>query len=164
MNLVHRVLQRTADIGDFEMDNGKVIFGTKNNMKLLQEAAFWMVDGTFKTCPNIFHQIFTIHAPVGTQPGTIRIVPLVYVFMSQRTEEYYPKVFEEIADFAALNDYELAPQYLLQDFEKATQLPISAVQRVFPTVRCIGCHFHFAQNIWRKVQGVGLATVLTRVN
>jgi hypothetical protein len=51
-----------------QIDNGPdkiLLFVTVNNLKLMSHAAFWIMDGTFKVAPNLFRQLYTIHAPVG---------------------------------------------------------------------------------------------------
>ena len=44
----------------------------------------------------------------------------------------------------------------MSDWERAAR---NAVTTVFPGIHLHGCHFHFAQNIWRKLQKLGLATI-----
>ena len=48
----------------------------------------------------------------------------------------------------------LQPASLVADFERAV---IAAVETEFPGIEVSGCHFHLAQNVWRKVQSEGLA-------
>lgn len=47
----------------------------------------------------------------------------------------------------------LNPTDVTVDFEKAA---MNAIHSVFPEAEIHGCNFHFGQNIWRNVQGVGL--------
>ena len=51
----------------------------------------------------------------------------------------------------------LCPQahslYMLMDFEKAS---INSFQQLWPNTQVKDCFFHLTQNVWRKVQGVGL--------
>ena len=51
---------------------------------------------------------------------------------------------------------QLAPTHGMSDWERAAR---NAVTTVFPGIHLHGCHFHFAQNIWRKLQKLGLATI-----
>ena len=53
-----------------------LIFATPENLKWLQEAKYWIMDGTFKTVPILFRQLYSIHAPAGGN-GNFRIFPLV---------------------------------------------------------------------------------------
>ena len=43
-------------------DKRIIIFATDDNIKHLAEADTVFVDGTFYTCPQLFYQIFTLHA------------------------------------------------------------------------------------------------------
>lgn len=42
-------------------ENRILLFSTEENLKFLSNANNWYVDGTFKTVPLIFNQLFTIH-------------------------------------------------------------------------------------------------------
>ena len=48
--------------GDSNDDNRILIFTTKQNINILNEAEGWLVDGTFYQSPLIFRQLFTIQA------------------------------------------------------------------------------------------------------
>jgi hypothetical protein len=51
---------------EIESDNEKImIFCTHSNLTYLENADYWLMDGTFKTVPTLFHQLYTIHVPVG---------------------------------------------------------------------------------------------------
>ena len=67
-----------------------LLFTTIENLKWLQEAKFWIMDGTFKTVPTLFRQLYNIHAPTGGNVN-FRVVPLVYALMSTKTEELYQR-------------------------------------------------------------------------
>lgn len=41
--------------------NRLLIFGTSSNLKFLKECDEWYLDGTFKTAPPLFSQLYTIH-------------------------------------------------------------------------------------------------------
>ena len=86
------------------------------------------MDGTFKTVPTLFRQLYTIHAMVGTGENA-KILPLVYALMTSKTEECYTRLFESLNDFAAENELDLNPQFILTDFEQAA---INASKREYP--------------------------------
>ena len=46
------------------------------------------------------------------------------------------------------------PAVIISDFEAAL---LETIRLQFPNARHLGCHFHYGQCIWRKVQDVGLA-------
>lgn len=112
------------------------------------------MDGTFSCCPLPFCHIYSVHAMVGTQEGTNKIVPLVYGLLSHKTMRCY-EIFLEILCRFAQNTLKinLAPQIILTDFEIAA---INAVKKVFPNCANKLCFFHLNQSIWRKIQSSGL--------
>ncbi|KAL4119402.1 hypothetical protein QTP88_012211 [Uroleucon formosanum] len=112
------------------------------------------MDGTFKTVPNIFLQLYTIHAPVGTKINN-KILPLVYALMASKSEQCYEQLFEGLISICDDYGYELLPKCIINDFEKAA---INAVSNIFPEFEQTGCFSHLGQNIWRKIQSSGLAT------
>ena len=136
-------------------DDRILVFTTIADIMHLSQSSFWIMDGTFKTVPTIFKQLYTIHGQVGGSENS-RIVPLVYVLMSSKTEEYYQRLFQDLIDFSEEQDIVLQPQFVLTDFEKAA---INSIQVEFPEVQNKGCHFHLSQNIYRKVQAFGFATL-----
>lgn len=124
--------------------NRMFMFGTEENLNILQQHGHWFVDGTFKVSPEIFYQVFTVHGLVDN-----RACPLIYVLMQDKREESYVRVFQKLADLKE----NLHPESVLCDFEKAVQ---NAVSRTFPDLQAIGCLFHLGQNLWRKVQEFNL--------
>jgi hypothetical protein len=141
-------------IRDCVIGNDRILlFATQANIQRLSRASFWLMDGTFKTVPTVFRQLYSIHAPVGGENS--RILPLVYSLVTSKSEEIYKSLFEELVDFAAENDLTLQPSIILTDFELAS---INASHHVFPNVENKGCFFHLGQSGWRKIQSCGLAT------
>lgn len=62
-----------------------LFFATRSNLLLLDRSNLWVMDGTFKTCPVLFYQMYTIHGFIGAETGRRRrIVPLVYAFLSKK--------------------------------------------------------------------------------
>ena len=130
-----------------------IIFCTASNLHHLQAAKYWIMDGTFKTVPTLFHQLYTIHAPVGGEENSC-IFPLVYILMTNRSEEIYIKLFEELTDLGEQAILNLLPPIIITDFEQAV---INATRSEFPDSIHKGCFFHLCQNLWRKIQSEGLA-------
>src|SRR5436190_16314831 len=153
-------LQKTLDglnflIKDSTLGNNRtLLFTTVNNIKYLENSSIWIMDGTFKTVPTIFKQLYTIHGCVGSEENS-RIMPLVYALMSSKSEECYRKLFQDLIDFCDEQGVELQPHFVLTDFEIAA---INAIKAEFQNIQNKGCHFHLSQNIYRKIQSFGLAT------
>ena len=117
-------LTRTLDGSDFLIRDSNIgqdrilLFTTIANIRYLEQSAFWIMDGTFKTVPTIFRQLYTIHGSIGGNDNS-RIMPLVYALMSSKSEECYKRLFQDLIDFGEEEDIHLQPQFILTDFEQA---------------------------------------------
>ena len=141
----------TCDGETFLMPNSTndlLIFSTNSNLQRLSECNTIYVDGTFKTCPKLYAQVYTIH---GLYHGWI--IPLVYALLTDKTSATYYKFFNRVREAMAGLRLVFNPSKIMSDFESGL---IETVKLVFPSVNHLGCHFHFAQSIWRKVQDLGL--------
>ena len=76
-----------------------LVYSTARNIELLCRSPTWFVDGTFKTSPSIFTQIFAImglrmrQTPTETEGVAL---PMVYAFLSHKTEAQYTQVMEAV--------------------------------------------------------------------
>lgn len=141
-------------IKEIEFDEEKImIFCTISNFQYLQEAEYWIMDGTFKTVPRLFQQMYTIHALVG-RGDNARVLPMIYALMTSKSEECYNELFHEVITLSEEANQVLSPPLILTDFEKAA---INATQSEFPDSINKGCFFHLCQNFWKKIQALGLA-------
>ena len=59
-----RFLLFDSGVGDI---NRIIIFATDNSISLLAENSHSFMDGTFKVCPEIFFQVYTIHVLLNNQ-------------------------------------------------------------------------------------------------
>lgn len=121
-----------------------LIFSTQRNLHFLAQSDMWFVDGTFKTVPLIFNQLFTIHGVKEKQS-----LPLVYVLLPNKLTESYKSSFEQLK----LLNVNLKPLHLMSDFEQAI---INAVSVSFPDAQQKFCFFHLGQSLYRKICQVGL--------
>ncbi|KFD59452.1 hypothetical protein M514_12700, partial [Trichuris suis] len=119
-------------------ENGFLMFTTVSDVQKLANATFWIMDGTFKTVPSVFYQLYTIHAPVTT--GSCRSFPLVYILMTGKSKTLYECAFEELAAFGGESGVLLNPAMVMTDFELGA---INACRRVFPNATNAACYFHF---------------------
>ena len=124
--------------------NRILIFGTERTLNLIKDSQHWFMDGTFKVVPELFFQLYTVQALV-----TGSIVPCLYVLLPNKTQITYCRLFEEIKVLQP----QVHPTTITTDFERAA---INAATECFANVEIHGCFFHLAQNIFRKVQSVGL--------
>jgi hypothetical protein len=108
---------------DSEGANRILIYATSKNLTRLANCETWLMDGTFKICPSLFYQIYTIHGLYKND-----IVPFVYAFLPNKTQKTYEELFTRIASCNADGD-NISPKLILSDFELAA---IQAVRKVFP--------------------------------
>ena len=133
-----------------------LVFSTRRNIELLCRSATWFLDGTFKTAPSLFTQIFAIlglrrrNTPGGEQLAVL----FVYALLTRKTSDQYAKVLRAVQ--GAANEYgliECDPGRFMTDFEKAI---LNACEDVYPNVEVNCCFFHFCQSMYRHIQELGL--------
>ena len=129
-------------------DDKIIIFATTNNISLLCRCSTILMDGTFKSSPRLFAQLYTIHGRI--YETTLR---LAYCLLPAKDEHTYERVFRLLQIAATQMGLQLQPQTIQIDFEMAS---FNAIRTCFPMCRLRGCLFHYAQAIWRKIQDLGL--------
>ena len=122
-----------------------VIFATRENLELLSAAD---TVGTFRVCPRLFYQVFTLHIFRHGQQ-----FPVVYFLLPRKARETYNKAFTMLKEAAQNFGLDIVPNKVMTDFESGL---VQAIQISFPTAEILGCFYHFAQSVWRKVQELGL--------
>lgn len=152
------------DEEDEDEDCGRIlIFSSSENLVQLFRCNVWFVDGTFKTAPSVFFQLFSIlgavtQVGINRKPQTIGL-PFVHALLENKRQSAYTKVFniilQEGKKLRLLNSQ--IPKYIMSDFELAI---INAAQEIFSdeldeeNVKC--CLFHLCQNVFRRIQAEGL--------
>ena len=121
-----------------------LIFSTTSNLRCLGESELWHADGTFKTAPNIFTQLYTIHCVKNNIT-----FPCIFALLPNKTEATYGRLLENVKRLALERGINLNPREIMSDFELGF---INACKRQFPTTQSRGCFFHFSQCLWRKIQ------------
>ena len=128
-----------------------IIFGTQRNVEMLNASHIWLADGTFKTAPSLFSQVYTIHGlrggPNPLQDG--HLLPSLFVLLPNKTESTYIRMWEQ----SHLLCPTAQPTHMIMDFELAA---INSFELEWPLTNVKGCFFHLTQNVWRKIQEVGL--------
>lgn len=149
---IPETLQRTIRGSNFLLwdsgagdDNRVLVFGTTDNLSLLEQHDHWFIDGTFKVSPRIFYQVFSIHALINNSA-----YPLIYALLPDKTAQGYERTLRKIKELRP----SLKPASIMSDFEKASQ---NACRTVFQEAQLVGCFFHLGQCLWRKVQDLHLA-------
>lgn len=118
-----------------------MIFYTIQGLQnLINSNQIW-IDGTFKTCPKLFHQLYVIH---GSVLG--HVFPFVYCLTTRKTQDTYTTILQHLFGHASEIGFSLNPPRVSCDFELAA---INAVEHVFPNASIGGCLFHLTQTIFR---------------
>lgn len=121
-----------------------IIFASPLGINQLATSEHWFADGTFKVCPEVFYQLYTVHAEQGG-----RIFPCVFALLPNKTEVTYTRFFREI--FRVIDGN--IPEDILCDFERAAMNGITNNQ---PQVDIKGCFYHLCANVWKHIQSLGL--------
>ena len=143
---------RTVDGRQFlTHDSGKddpnriLVFCTEEGFDVLLNRPHWFADSTFKSSPEIYYELFSLHVYIS---GTV--VPVLHALLPNKTTETYRRLLTRISEFRHFQ-----PASVVTDFEMAL---IKAFSEVFPSAARTGCFFHLSQCIFRQVQGNGLLT------
>jgi len=119
-----------------EEDTNRIFtFGTSANLELLEQYPHWFMDGMFKVAPEVFLQVFNIHALIDN-----RSIPLIYVLMRTKMQFDYERIFLKLIEERC----SITPTSVLIDFELAC---MNALSFVFPNVMVFGCLFHLRQSL-----------------
>ncbi|CAF1605535.1 unnamed protein product [Rotaria magnacalcarata] len=125
-------------------------FGTLHSLKVLCESSHIFLDGTIKSCPSPFAQLYSIHCYSSILNGT---TPVLYSLLPNKTKNLYTLFLNDLRTAAVKYDLVFNPQFVTLDFEQGA---ISALKNVFPNTTIKGCNFHYNQCIFKKIQDLGL--------
>ena len=114
-------------------DPRMIIYATQRNLQILSTARHWLMDGTFKIVPELFSQLYTIHALCGSQS-----IPCIYGLLPNKRQVMYMSFLQKLKEA----DATLNPDTVTTDYEVAT---INALQDVFPDTYVHGCLYHLSQ-------------------
>ena len=130
---------------DNDDDNRILVFGTESSFEFLENSQHWFVDGTFKSVPAQFMQLYTIH---GLQRG--HNVLCAYGLLRNKEARTYEEMLGQIQRLTN----NAIPESIMTDFENGS---IAALRATYPNVPLKGCLFHLSKNIYKRVQDAGLA-------
>lgn len=135
-----------------DKDEKVLVFCTNNCRQAIANVTEFFIDGTFKTCPTPFTQIFSLHGDIGSTLDNTNVVPLVFALMTHRRQSSYFKLFSMIkSQLAKWN-----PIKVHSDFEMAS---MNALKMLFPNIVLKGCYFHWCKNINKKADKLGHSKV-----
>ncbi|CAF1581158.1 unnamed protein product [Rotaria magnacalcarata] len=138
-----------ADIRKKKVGGRLIMFCSNEQIDTLLNSTIWFCDGTFKTTPAMFEQVYIIQCLVGDE-----VFPAVYALTANRKRKTYEEMIKVIMNLAADRNKILAVQKIVSDYEAAW---LMAVENMLPNVTRLGCFFHFSQACYRNIQKLGLS-------
>jgi hypothetical protein len=108
------------------------MFSSTEQIELLLKSTTWFCDGTFKTVPLLFEQVYIIQCLVGNEgistqlfPCTnlidffLLVYPAVFALTCNRKRKMYEKMINVILQLATDRQTRLMVQNIVSDFEAA---------------------------------------------
>ncbi|CAF1331691.1 unnamed protein product [Rotaria sordida] len=140
--------QTTRDTTFLRKDTGPtsdrlLIFFTDEQRNIIENATEFFIDGTFKVVPEIFYQLFVIHANYREH-----VLPVSFILLPGKSNQIYQKMINDI--IALVPGW--SPRRIMMDFEKAL---INVFSGAFPTAELSGFFFHLSQSVQRYLQDNG---------
>ena len=106
--------------------------------------------GNIRTAHSPYIQYFSIHGKYRN-----RAICLVNVLMTGQLIGQYRQAFQVAKqNVRRTSRHRWRPHLVISDYE---QFLIATVETELPSARISGCYFHFGQNVWRRVESLGLA-------
>ena len=136
--------------------NKVIAFASDQGLELLSRNPHWNGDGTFRTSPALFTQSYYIHVW-----DEFSMKPIIYSYCENKSEKCYHELLQSLLTHATEKNISSSPSSILIDFEQSM---INAINDVFPQALVKGCHFHYAENIWKKVKKYNLAKLSKEEN
>lgn len=133
-----------SDVGR-DSEDRIVILGDRNLINGLERSAVWLADGTFKKCPSLFFQLYTIHFELsaGINPTAL------YCLLPDKSSATYTRLLQEVKSIIP----NATPEVILTDFERSA---MNAFRDAYPSSQVTGCYFHLCQSVLRKVSELGM--------
>ena len=130
--------------------NRILAFASTDSLTRLAQADTIFMDGTFKSSPTIFTQIFCMRIPFKNTAITA-----VYALLPNKSRAVYEELFQAVVDKCEELGHGMFVETVITDFEDSILRSVVAVFGRSVTSR--GCFYHLTQSTWRHVQSLGLA-------
>lgn len=123
-----------------------IIWCSNYFIKKLRASEHWYIDGTW-IYPKSFKQLIGI---LYIDNKTSKRYPALFALINNKFTEGYLELFKQIKSLVTLeNSKELNLTPYTIDFELGL---ISALNNIFPKIRCIGCYYHYCMNIFKHAK------------
>ena len=117
-----------------------IVFGMDQALQLHSNSDNWFGDGTFKVCPEVFFQLYTIHAKLAG-----RVLPCIYALLPNKQGFPYTRLVQHI--LAAAEPLGNRSSMLIFNFKNTA---ISAAENVFENVEVSFRFYDLLSNIWNQ--------------
>ena len=125
-----------------------IAFTSKEQLSIFENCEKGSVDGNFKVAPTHFSQVFVMMLKFGLEPNE-KWVPVMFALLPSKDEIYYKLFFNMLKFELERRRIPIALKKLIVDFEISIQ---TSALSVFDPLVILGCYFHFAQCLLRKIQ------------
>ena len=119
-------------------DNRFLLFGRTSAINQMSRSRMWYMDGTFKSRPLLFAQLYVIHYRYQEH-----VIPGMFVLMERKTELAYLEVFRTVQQQLP-DDHRQGSEHFSVDFELGSA---NAFKNVFDDASEDFCFFHFCQSM-----------------
>ncbi|KAL3125147.1 hypothetical protein niasHT_002816 [Heterodera trifolii] len=140
-------LQIQIPAGLLKKDDESVLIYDSREMRLLsmlKQNRRWSLDGTFRSAPKPWTQVFVIGCYVNN-----RMVVAAQALLPGKASKYYAEVLQQLK--RSIDP--IRPIKVMCDFETGM---LKAMRHVFPSCERSGCNFHMAQALFRKARSMGI--------
>ena len=120
------------------------LFGTDEAFRLLSNSQDWFLDGIFKSSPVEFMQLYTVHGLTNH-----RNIAGAYALLPNKRRPTYVEMLTEVQRLR----HSAMLHSLMTDFESRM---LCVLNQIYPGIPQVGCLFHLANNVFRRVQDIGL--------
>jgi len=123
-----------------DQEKSMMVFLSDYGASILRDAPTWLMDGTFKSAPTPFTQVYLIMAKYPAKKGLVCAMAL----LPDKSSEVYELMFSVLKN--KLGNVKVTQ--VVCDFEQAV---LNTVKQVFPQVEITGCLFHSRKAIWTHI-------------
>lgn len=137
-------------VQSIDRESGMVILASDEQLLQLTRSEILFMDGTFKTCPDLWSQLYLVKGQVRQGQNLL----LAAILLTSKSQQTYVQMFRKLkALIMEKHGSIFAPRMIMSDFETGL---IPAVRQEFPDCKHRGCYFHFSQALYRFIQNSGL--------
>lgn len=121
------------------------IFAFAEAIQFFNNGEIIQCDGTFKIVPDLFRQLYVVHARVAQIT-----IPVFYILMENKSQRLYTRVFDVILSLT-----NAAPHRIITDFEIGA---MNVLTSKYPDATFSGCFYHLQENNYKKLTELVMET------